>query len=365
MLVSEPGGYPEQCVFYIAEGEGYEQMVTQKDISAACGISVSAVSKALSDYPDISEDTKRKVRDVARKMGYQEVKNELNTRREHTYIVGLLITDETEKGSCRNVIQELRKELVKKGYDLVVLSPVGKEGNKAGRPGYLPRARLFGMEGVFLFSGVQEKELYTRESLRNLRELILGEIPVVSVGHYFAACSCVLAAYEKAVRGLIREIYGRGHRRIAFVVKECADNNGVCRDLIRSALRDYQLEIPDHFYRCVGADTAGDACSETMALLKRNRWLGPTCILFSDELLLEGGITAIRQCGLRIPEDICVAAIRIAEEEKYQGCPVLSWRFPPSEIAGAAVEQMFSGMRGPLHKSGRVHIVEGNLCDEN
>ena len=105
MLVSEPGGYPEQCVFYIAEGEGYEQMVTQKDISAACGISVSAVSKALSDYPDISEDTKRKVRDVARKMGYQEVKNELNTRREHTYIVGLLITDETEKGSCRNVIQ--------------------------------------------------------------------------------------------------------------------------------------------------------------------------------------------------------------------------------------------------------------------
>ena len=49
MLVSEPGGYPEQCVFYIAEGEGYEQMVTQKDISAACGISVSAVSKALSD----------------------------------------------------------------------------------------------------------------------------------------------------------------------------------------------------------------------------------------------------------------------------------------------------------------------------
>ena len=246
-----------------------------------------------------------------------------------------------------------------------MLSPVGKEGNKAGRPGYLPRARLFGMEGVFLFSGVQEKELYTRESLRNLRELILGEIPVVSVGHYFASCSCVLAAYEKAVRGLIREIYGRGHRRIAFVVKECADNNGVCRDLIRSALRDYQLEIPDHFYRCVGADTAGDACSETMALLKRNRWLGPTCILFSDELLLEGGITAIRQCGLRIPEDICVAAIRIAEEEKYQGCPVLSWRFPPSEIAGAAVEQMFSGMRGPLHKSGRVHIVEGNLCDEN
>lgn len=365
MPVLDQGGHPEQCIFYIAEGEGYEQMVTQKDISAACGISISAVSKALSDYPDISEDTKRKVREVARKMGYQAVKNELNSRREHTYIVGLLITDETEKDNCRNVIQALRKALVKRGYDLVVLSPLGKEGAAKGRPGYLPRARLFGMEGVFLFSGIEEKELYSHEDLRNLRELILGEIPVVSVGNNIASCSCVLPGYEKAVRGLIGEIYSRGHRRIAFVVKECADQSGICRNLIRTVLGEYHLEIPDHFYRCVGADTVGDACSETITLLKRSRWLGPTCILFSDDLLLEGGIAAIRQCGLRIPEDICVAAIRIAEEEKYQGCPIVSWRFAPSEIAGAAVEQMFSGMRSPLYKNGRVRIVEGNLCDES
>ena len=56
-------------------------MVTQKDISAACGLSVSAVSKALSDYPDISEDTKRRVRDVAEKMGYHGMKSEINRKR--------------------------------------------------------------------------------------------------------------------------------------------------------------------------------------------------------------------------------------------------------------------------------------------
>ena len=59
-------------------------MVTQKDISAACGLSVSAVSKALSDYSDISEDTKRRVRDVARKMGYHGMKDEVKEKRKHT-----------------------------------------------------------------------------------------------------------------------------------------------------------------------------------------------------------------------------------------------------------------------------------------
>lgn len=339
-------------------------MVTQKDISAACGVSISTVSKALGDYPDISEDTKRKIRDIAMRMGYQGVKNELNARREHTYIVGVLITDETEKDSCQKVIQELRKELVKRGYDLVLLSPIGKKGTTAGRPGYLPRARMFGMEGVFLFSGVEETDLYKSESLKNLRELILGEIPVVSVGSYFASCGCVLPGYEKAIRGLIGELYGRGHRRMAFVFKERSYHTGICCNMIRTVLREYQLEIPDHFYRCVGADTAGEACSETMALLQRSRWLGPTCIVFSDDLLLEGGINAIQQCGLRIPDDICAAAIRISEEQDYHGSPVVSWSFPPSEIAGAAVEQMFSGMRSPLHQNGRVHIIEGNLCTE-
>ena len=99
-------------------------MVTQKDISAACGLSVSAVSKALSDYSEISEDTKRRVRDVARKMGYHGMKDEVKEKRKHTYTVGLLITEETGRKSLMNVVRELRKVLTGRGYDLVVLSPV-------------------------------------------------------------------------------------------------------------------------------------------------------------------------------------------------------------------------------------------------
>ena len=219
-------------------------MVTQKDISAACGLSVSAVSKALSDYPDISEDTKRRVRDVAEKMGYHGMKSEINRKREHTYTMGLLITEETERSEYQDVIKELRNTLVKKGYDLVLLSPLRKGGGNREKPGYLPRARLYGMEGVFLFTSLQESDLYHHKDGRNLRELILGEIPVVAVGSFWASCSCVLPGYEKGIRGLIREVYMKGHRRIAFVFKERTAVDAQWYKAIRMEQEEHYLRVP-------------------------------------------------------------------------------------------------------------------------
>lgn len=336
-------------------------MVTQKDISAACGLSVSAVSKALSDYSDISEETKQRVREVAARMGYHGVKTEITQKRSHTYIAGLLITEEMEQDSCMNVVQELRKALVRRGYDLVLLSPVREESKGADRPGYLPRARLFGMEGVFFISRVDEIELYHQEDFRDLRELILGEIPVVALGSFFASCSCVLPGYEKGIRSLINEIYRRGHRRIAFVYREGTGERGVCRKAIHLALRENHLDIPE-FYLCgVTSDTAAEAYSETMKLLQKSHWLRPTCILFSDDMLLEGGTAALRHSGLRIPEDICVAAIRISEECRVRDFPVISWRIPPSEIAVAAVELMFDGLQGTSRGMGRIRMIDGML----
>ena len=44
-------------------------MVSMKDISAVCGVSVATVSKALNDQNDIGQETKRRIRKVAEEMG--------------------------------------------------------------------------------------------------------------------------------------------------------------------------------------------------------------------------------------------------------------------------------------------------------
>ena len=45
-------------------------MVSIKDIAKACGVSAATVSKALHDQKDVSEETKERVRQTAKELGY-------------------------------------------------------------------------------------------------------------------------------------------------------------------------------------------------------------------------------------------------------------------------------------------------------
>ncbi|MBR2716888.1 MAG: LacI family DNA-binding transcriptional regulator, partial [Oscillospiraceae bacterium] len=47
-------------------------MVSMKDIARECDVSIATVSKALSGHRDIGEETRLRVRDKAREMGYTE-----------------------------------------------------------------------------------------------------------------------------------------------------------------------------------------------------------------------------------------------------------------------------------------------------
>ena len=122
--------------------------------------------------------------------------------------------------------------------------------------------------------------------------------------------------------------------------------------------------MPGKYLRDVKSGTFREAFAQTMDLLQGSRWIRPSCIVFTDDTLLEGGTAAVRRCGLRIPEDICLAAIRISEEVKYRDYPVVSWRISPSKIAEAAVEQLLYGMEGDEHGKDRVVMVDGVLLDE-
>jgi LacI family transcriptional regulator len=67
------------------------QSVTIKDIAAEIGMSVSSVSRALSDHPHISEDTKQKVRKAASKLGYRYNALAAALRNSRSKTIGLIV----------------------------------------------------------------------------------------------------------------------------------------------------------------------------------------------------------------------------------------------------------------------------------
>ena len=72
--------------------------VTIKELSAACGLSVSTISKALNDYPDVSAETREHVRRIAAKMGYRPSAIARGLKIGRTFSLGVLYNDDSASG---------------------------------------------------------------------------------------------------------------------------------------------------------------------------------------------------------------------------------------------------------------------------
>ncbi len=96
-----------------------KQRVTLKDIAQKLGITVTTVSKALKDYPDISADTKKAVKKLAEKMKYQPNTQALALRGSRSYTIGLIIP-EIVHYFFSNVISGVMNYAENHGYRILI-----------------------------------------------------------------------------------------------------------------------------------------------------------------------------------------------------------------------------------------------------
>ncbi len=93
--------------------------ITIKDIADKLGISPSAVSRALHDNPRISDKTKKKVQQIAKKLNYQPNNLASALRKGKSNLVGLIVP-RVDSNFFSSVVENLEKVLNKKGYNIII-----------------------------------------------------------------------------------------------------------------------------------------------------------------------------------------------------------------------------------------------------
>lgn len=255
----------------------------------------------------------------------------------------------------------------------------------ARRPGFLSRARLMGLDGVILISGARESSLYDpanhivpigaakhtgensqAEDLqmnRALRDLILSEIPVVSVDCSYGLCGSVVPAYEEGIRALLTTAFRMGHSRICLIYGN-GNAGTTMKNEFRRICAELHLTIPVNYLIRVRAESMQDSYEAVTAVLQGARWIRPTCCLFGDDFLLEGGCAALRSRGCRIPEDISVASISCENmSNSMEGMvhALTSWRIRPALIAEEAVRMLLSDILFPGKTSRQTRKIPGHI----
>lgn len=281
-------------------------MVSMKDISVVCGVSVATVSKALNDHRDISAKTKELVRQTAKDMGYfpNSAAQALKTNR--TNNLGVLFVDGAMSGLTHDyfsfVLDSFKRTAEKHGYDITFIN-CSKKGKN--RMSYLEHAKHRGFDGVVIACIDFDDPEVT--------ELIQSDVPVVTIDHLFNNRIAIISDNVDGMKQLVTYIYQKGHRKIAYI--HGADSS-VTQNRLSSFYRttkELGIEVPDEYVKEAEYRDTRQAYKKTEELLDLPD--PPTCILYPDDFASFGGINAIKARGLRIPEDISVAGydgIRIA-----------------------------------------------------
>ena len=313
-------------------------MVSMKDIAAACSVSVATVSKALNNHTDIGEETKQKIRRVAKEMGYfpNSAAKALKTNR--TYNIGVLFVDASNSGLTHDyfshVLDSFKKSVEEKGYDITFINA---NKNGSGHMSYLDHCRYRGFDGVMIAC----VDFKADEVL----ELVRSDIPLVTIDHIFNDKSTIISDNIGGIRELVQYVYGKGHRKIAYI-------HGLDSSVTQSRLSSFYrtclelgVEVPDEYVReAPYRDTRG-TYDETLALLDLPE--PPTCILYPDDFSAFGGLNAIRERELRIPEDVSIVGydgIRVGRHIEPQ---LTTLRQDTEQIGAKAAEKLISLIENP------------------
>src|SRR5450432_534740 len=148
-------------------------MVRLKDIAQHAGVSVMTVSKALRDEPDVSTNTKLKIKSLAAQMGYVPDSSAQGLRTKTTKLFGLVIPSITNPIYARIVfaIEERAHEL---GYDVLLAHSLNKPEREENCIRRMLSRRVDGLFISPVYRFEAEARIYQEIIARNTPTVLLG-----------------------------------------------------------------------------------------------------------------------------------------------------------------------------------------------
>jgi DNA-binding LacI/PurR family transcriptional regulator len=321
-------------------------MVRLKDIAQISGVSVMTVSKALRDEPDVSAETKAKIKSLAQQMGYVPDSSAQGLRTKTTKLFGLVIPATTNPIYARMVfaIEERAHEL---GYDLLIAQTLNKPDREDVCLRRLLSRRVDGLFVTPVYRFEAEARIY--------REIVARKTPTVLLGPPAPFCKNFISIEVEEVAAslsITRHLIGLGHKKIAYFTGPPAAPWAHERfEGYRRAHRDAGLEVDDKLVFAAGS-TVEDGAKATLQML--NEGCQPTAIqTVCDPVAIGCGETLLQQ-GVKIPDDISVAGFGNILAAEFYRVPLTTVSQPKYRFGVAAVESMMNLIRGERAVSRRL-----------
>ena len=272
-------------------------MVTLKQIAEELGISITTVSKALKEYPDVSKKTRKLVRETASLLNYKPNSFAVNLRTKESKTIGLIIP-EIVHHFFSSVIKGIISQAEKKGYLVITLQSNESYELEKKQIDLLLNKRVDGIL-ISLANGTAD--------YKHITEVISQETPIVMFDKIakVVKCSKVIIDDRKAAYKATQHLINIGCKRIAHFRGPLLPQNSIDRFLgYKQALIDNNLQYDPTLVYLLDDMSFEEGKFYAKQLLKNHNDVDG--IFINTDLVAIGAISELNNLGVKVPEQINV-----------------------------------------------------------
>lgn len=335
---------------------------TIRDVARESGYSASTVSIVLNSAPlsrYIPNGTKERIQATARRLGYRPNPLARSLRSQRSNIVGVMVFDILDP-FCTPILRGLENSLYQANY-LSLLVDSHNEPQRFER--YLEMLLDRRVEGLIVIAN------WLVTDIKVLADLTAKQIPTVIAGRgiEIANASTVSVDNEGGAALALEHLYGLGHREIAFLrgpktlassgqrwkgIRNFAQSAGLRLDAKRFA------ELPESLDPNSSFDAAVQLTTE---LLGRGKPF--TALMAYDDMTALGALRALKNKGLRVPEDCSVIGFDDVAQARLSVPSLSTVRQPMEAMGSMSVEMILEVVKAVNHKR-EVPIVRRKIPAE-
>lgn len=268
-----------------------------KDIAKELNISVTTVSKALKDYPDISKETKDRVRLLVQKWNYVPNFHASNLRTKRTNTIGVIIP-EVVHHFFSQVVSGIMEECESRNFVPILLQSNEKFETENNQINLLKKYQV---DGVLLSLSNETEET---EHLDEIKKLGTKVVLFDKVDWNFKCSKVIIDDYDAAYNAT-EHLIRTGCKNIAHIAGPLIPRNAKDRlKGYRDALIKNGFDFnTDKVYRTHDS-TFEEGYAQAMKILTQHpKTDGVFCV---TDMLAIGAMAAIKDKCLKIPNDISV-----------------------------------------------------------
>jgi LacI family transcriptional regulator len=340
---------PPEAPSSVKRSSTKNEAVTMRDVATQSGFSPATVSIVLNNAPlarYIAPATKKRIEDVARKLGYRPNAMARFLRSKRSQSVGVMFFDVTDP-FCTLIMRGIENGLYQASY-VPIFADAHNQRNRFER--YLEMLLERHVEALIVVAN------WLFVDIQLLGDLSKRNIPAATIGWELPGntINSVMVDNEGGARLALEHLYQLGHRKIAFIrgPKMLIDSAPRWRGIQRFALAA-GLEIDPALVQQLpesldpnSSFESGVRCTDEL-LQRRKRF---TAVMAFDDLTALGAIRALTKAGLRVPEHCSVTGFDDVPLSALAAPSITTVRQPMEAMGGLAVNIVMEGINAALEK---------------